>query len=76
LHTLTQFDPCRFSVDCQRGRLTVKLDAGGDVLPATAVINEITTFNPVKIRLGGDQFSAANLGWDGYYALLTCQGQN
>jgi len=76
LHTLTQFDPCRFSVDCQRGRLMVKLDAGGDVLQDMAAITGITVFNPVKIRLGGNLFNNANLGWEGYYALLACQGAN
>jgi len=76
LHLLTRFDPCRFVVDFQHGVLTVKLDAGGDVLQAVGATNAINSFNPIKIRLGSDQFNGANLGWEGYYALLACQGSN
>ena len=76
LHLLTRFDPCRFVVDFQHGVLTVKLDAGGDVLQAVGATNAINSLNPIKIRLGSDQFNGANLGWEGYYALLACQGSN
>jgi hypothetical protein len=76
LRTLTRFDPVRFYVDCHQGVLTVKLDAGGDVFQANAIVPDISSFKPVKIRLGGDQFSSSNLGWEGYYALLSCSGSN
>lgn len=74
LHTLTRFDPCRFVVDFQHGVLTAKLDAGGDVLQAVGATDAINSFSPVKIRLGSDQFTRANLGWEGYYSLLSCKG--
>jgi hypothetical protein len=76
LHTLTRFDPCRFVVDFQHGVLTAKLDAGGDVLQAVGATDAISSFSPVKIRLGGDQFTDTSLGWEGYYALLSCQATN
>jgi len=76
LHTLTRFDPCRFVVDFQHGVFTAKLDAGGDILQAVGVTDAISSFSPVKIRVGSDQFNAANLGWEGYYTLLSCQAFN
>jgi hypothetical protein len=73
LHTLTRLDPCRVSVDFEHGTLAVQLVAGSDVLRATGQTTVRDRFSPVKIRLGSDQFAGGNPGWEGYYALLTCE---
>jgi hypothetical protein len=76
LRGLTRFDPCRFSLEFKRGTMTATLDAGADVLQATAAITDARIFKPVKIRLGGDLFSGGRPGWEGYYALLACEGMD
>ena len=74
LRLLTNHDPCRIALRAYQGLLTATLRAGADVLEASGVMPGFDTFNPIHIRLGGDRFNPANLGWEGYYALLHLQG--
>ncbi len=75
LHTLTRLDPCEISIVFRRGVLEVKLDAGADFLQSAGKVKSARSFQPARMRLGGDLFGG-NSGWEGYYALTKCQGSN